>query len=181
MNAISVRPATLADADGVGLVHVRSWQAAYRGKMPQDHLDGLDPARRAAGWRRELAETGPSRAGLLVAEPEDGKGGIVGFASRCPSRDSDTDPRVTGEVAAIYAAPDAWGTDAGRALMAAAVAELARLGYADAILWVLDSNDRARRFYSIAGWKEDGAVKTDASRGFDLSEVRYRTVLRPAA
>jgi len=128
MNAISVRPATLADADGIGLVHVRSWQAAYRGKMPQDHLDGLDPARRAAGWRRALAETGPSRAGLLVAEPEDGKGGIVGFASLRPSRDSDTDPRVTGEVAAIYAAPDAWGTGAGRALMAAAVGELARLG-----------------------------------------------------
>jgi hypothetical protein len=49
MTAISVRPATLADADGIGLVHVGSWQAAYRGKMPQDHLDGLDPARRAAG------------------------------------------------------------------------------------------------------------------------------------
>jgi GNAT superfamily N-acetyltransferase len=181
MNAISVRLATVADADGIGLVHVRSWQAAYRGKMPQDHLDRLDPARRAAVWRRALAESDRSRAGLLVAEPEGGEGGIVGFASLCPSRDSDTDPRVTGEVAAIYAAPDAWGTGAGRALMAAAVAELARFGYADAILWVLDSNDRARRFYSIAGWKEDGAVKTDASRGFDLSEIRYRTVLRPAA
>ena len=59
----------------------------------------------------------------------------------------------------------------------AAVAELARLGYADAILWVLDSNDRARRFYSIAGWREDGAVKTDNRLGFDLCEVRYRTVL----
>jgi hypothetical protein len=33
----------------------------------------------------------------------------------------------------------AWGTGAGRALMASAVAELARLGYADAILWVLES------------------------------------------
>src|SRR5215469_6294484 len=30
-----VRPATLADADGIALVHVRSWQSAYRGKMPQ--------------------------------------------------------------------------------------------------------------------------------------------------
>ena len=180
MNAVSVRPATLADADGIGLVQVRSWQAAYRGQIPQDYLDGLDPARRAAVWRRALTETGRSRAGLLVAEPEGAAGGIAGFASLCPSRDSDTDPRVTGEVAAIYAAPEAWGTGAGRALMAAAVAELARLGYADAILWVLDSNDRARRFYSIAGWEEDGAVKTDASRGFDLSEIRYRMVLVPA-
>jgi GNAT superfamily N-acetyltransferase len=42
---------------------------------------------------------------------------------------------VTGEVFAIYADPDAWGMGTGRTLMGTAVAELARLGYADAILW----------------------------------------------
>jgi hypothetical protein len=50
---------------------------------------------------------------------------------------------VTGEVLAICAAQDVWGTGTVRAPMGSAVAELARLGYADAILWVLDSNDRA--------------------------------------
>jgi GNAT superfamily N-acetyltransferase len=84
---------------------------------------------------------------------------------------------VTGEVSAIYADPDAWSTGAGRALMTSAVAELARLGYADATLWVLDTNDRARRFYALAGWKEDGTSKTDGSRGFDIAEVRYRRTL----
>jgi GNAT superfamily N-acetyltransferase len=171
----SVRPATLADAEGIGLVHVRSWQSAYRGKMPQDHLDGLDPARRAELWRRIMEETEPSRGGVLVAVAE--RGGITGLASFGPSQDSDADPRVTGEVGAIYADPDAWGTGAGRALMASAVSELARLGYADATLWVLDTNDRARRFYALAGWKEDGANKTDGSRGFDIAEVRYRRTL----
>ncbi len=61
--------------------------------------------------------------------------------------------------------------------MATAVAELVRLGYANAILWVLDTNDRARRFYALAGWEQDGANKTDGSRGFDITEVRYRTTL----
>ncbi|MGD0560880.1 MAG: GNAT family N-acetyltransferase, partial [Streptosporangiaceae bacterium] len=155
MPATSVRPAAVADAEGVGLVHVRSWQSAYRGKIPQEHLDGLDPAGRAQVWRRIMEEAEPSRGGVLVAVAAGG--GIIGFASFGPSRDSDTDPRVTGEVFAIYADPDAWGTGAGRALMASAVAELARLGYASAILWVLDTNDRARRFYALAGWQEDGA------------------------
>jgi GNAT superfamily N-acetyltransferase len=174
MPAASVRPAALADAERIGLVHVRSWQSAYRGKMPQDHLDGLDPAGRAEVWRRIMEETEPSRGGVLVAVAE---GGITGFASFGPSRDSDTDPRVTGEVFAIYAAPDAWGTGAGRALMASAVAELVRLGYASAILWVLDTNDRARRFYALAGWEEDGASKTEGGRGFDITELRYRRTL----
>jgi GNAT superfamily N-acetyltransferase len=175
MPAASVRPAALADAEGIGLVHVRSWQSAYRGKMPQDHLDGLDPARRAQAWRHIMKETDPSRGGVLVTVAE--SGAIIGFASFGPSRDSDTDPRETGEVYAIYADPDVWGTGAGRALMADAVAKLARLGYADAILWVLDTNDRARRFYALAGWAEDGAGKTDGSRGFDIAEVRYRRTL----
>jgi Acetyltransferase (GNAT) family len=117
-----------------------------------------------------LEETNPSRGGVLVAVTEGG--GIVGFASFGPSRNGDTDPRVPGEVCAIYADPSAWGTGAGRALMGGAVTELARLGYADAILWVLATNDRARRLYAIAGWEEDGAHKTDGSRGFDIAEVQ---------
>lgn len=174
-----VRPAIPADADAIGLVHVRSWQSAYRDTMPRDYLGGLDPAQRSQVWRAILEKAQPSLGGVLVAGAEGG--GITGFASFGPSRDSDTDPRVTGEVFAIYADPDAWGTGAGRALMGGAVAELARLGYADAILWVLDANDRARRFYVLAGWEEDGARKTDGSRGFDITEVRYHRTLRHRA
>jgi GNAT superfamily N-acetyltransferase len=175
MPAPFVRPATLADADAIGQVHVRSWQSAYRGKMPRGYLDGLDQARHSAAWRRIMEQTHPSRSGVLVMAAEGGA--IAGFASFGPSRDGDTDPRVTGEVFAIYADPDAWGTGTGRALMGSAVAELARLGYADAILWVLDTNDRARRFYTLAGWEEDSAHKTDGSRGFDITEIRYRRTL----
>jgi GNAT superfamily N-acetyltransferase len=174
MTSLLVRPATFADSEAIGLVHVRSWQAAYPGKIPQRYLDGLDPAKRSEAWRRIMEQASPSRDGILVAIAE---GGVTGFVSFGPSRDSDTDPLVTGEVFAIYAAPDAWGTGTGRALMGSAVTELARLDYADAILWVLDSNDRARRFYALAGWEEDGARKTDRSRGFGITEVRYRRTL----
>jgi len=34
-----IRAATAGDAERIALVHVRSWQAAYRGMMPQEHLD----------------------------------------------------------------------------------------------------------------------------------------------
>jgi DNA-binding XRE family transcriptional regulator len=55
------------------------------------------------------------------------------------------------------AAIHAYETGTRRALMSSAVTELARADYAAAILWVLDANDRARRFYALAGWAEDGA------------------------
>lgn len=175
MPAPLIRRAVLADADAIGLVHVRSWQSAYRGTIPVGYLDGLDPARRAQAWQRIIGGGNASRGGVLVAAGEGGA--ITAFVNFGPSRDGDADPQVTGEVFAIYAMPDTWGTGTGRALMASAVAELARLGYADATLWVLDANERARRFYALAGWRPDGAAKTDASRGFAITEVRYRRAL----
>jgi RimJ/RimL family protein N-acetyltransferase len=62
-------------------------------------------------------------------------------------------------------------------LIAATVANLTGTGYRDATLWVLVDNARARRFYSRAGWAQDGAAKTDDRDGFPLFEVRYRRAL----
>lgn len=167
----AIRRAEISDAEQIGLIHVRSWQSAYRGKIPQDYLDGLNPAERARQWRRTLETIDRSRADILVA---DSGAGVVGFAGYGPSRDVDADPRRTGNLATIYLLPQAWGTGTGRELMAAVVAGFAALGYAEATLWVLDSNDRARRFYAKAGWAEDGATRVDDSLGISLSEVRYR-------
>ena len=45
---LTVRRATPEDAAGVAGVHVRSWQVAYRGLLPDDYLDGLRPEDRMA-------------------------------------------------------------------------------------------------------------------------------------
>ena len=37
--------------------------------------------------------------------------------------------------------------------MLAAVNVLRDAGYAEAILWVLEGNERAQRFYEIGGWQ----------------------------
>ena len=73
---------------------------------------------------------------------------------------------------AIYAHPEHWSTGLGRALLPAAVAAL---GGPPAVLWVLEANDRARRFYERAGWRPDGARKqADMLGGVQLPEIRYR-------
>ncbi len=171
---MEIRPATAADAGRIAVVHVRSWQGAYRGLMPQEYLDGLDPAARAAGWERSLRELDWSRSGVLVAEED---GALAGFAGFGPARAEDEDPARVGEVRAIYLLPEAWGRGTGGRLMAAALARLTQAGYAEAILWVLGTNARARRFYEAGGWAADGGTLDDDSRGFRISEVRYRRPL----
>jgi GNAT superfamily N-acetyltransferase len=172
-----VRRAEVGDAAAIARVHVGTWQVAYRGLVPQDYLDRLDPEQRREVWARGLATSRWPRSGTLVTEGDDG---IVGFVHIGPSRDDDADPTV-GEVAAIYALSSVWGTGVGRVLMDAALAGLGEAGYAQATLWVLETNTRARRFYAAAGWRPDGAVKVDATRGFPLPEVRYRRAVGPGA
>jgi GNAT superfamily N-acetyltransferase len=163
---VSVRHARIGDAPDLGQVHVRAWQAAYRGQMPDDYLDGLRPEERAAGWERGLRRD-RAHDPVLVAERE---GRVVGFAVLRAAED----PQGAGELSAINVDPDHWGTGAGRALLAAAHVELARLGYQEAVLWVLPGNRRARRFYEVAGWVADGAERTAEVLGVTVAEVRYR-------
>jgi GNAT superfamily N-acetyltransferase len=174
-----VRQARPDDAAPIAAVHVRSWQAAYHGLLPQEYLDGLDPADRIARWRDTLLANGPERGAgeplRRVVVAVDG-GTIRGFAAFGPTRDPGEDPQRTGEVYAIYLLPEAWGQGLGRVLMAATLSQLAS-AYAQATLWVLDSNERARQFYARSGWTEDGSAKLDGSRGFEIPEVRYRRSL----
>lgn len=167
-DARAVRAAQLDDAAAIGLVHVRSWQAAYAGHFPQEFLDALDPAARAESWQRILGAAQRDRQADLVADFD---GRVGGFASVGPSRDADAGG--AGELYAIYVLPELWGCGLGRQLMAAALDTLVGLGFDAATLWVLEDNHRARWFYETGGWSTDGATKVDDGPGFPIAEIRY--------
>ncbi len=168
----SVRAATVKDAAHIATVHIRSWQAAYRGLVPQDYLDALDVSRRTESWQRALHATDWSKGGVVVAVPGPD---LLGFAGFGPSRDEDE--TGVGEIRQIYLLPEAWGKGFGQRLMYAAVRRLAAADYAQATLWALATNARARRFYEKSGWVLDGAAKSDDLSGYQLNQVRYRKYL----
>ncbi len=182
MDRTVIRAARATDAAQIALVHVRSWQGAYHGLLPQAYLYGLDPAQRVGLWERVLAGAGAGpgvgRAGVMVADAD---GALLGFAGFSPSRDDDADRDRVGEITAIYLLPDAWGKGTGGRLMGAALGRLMQAGFSEVTLWVLDANARARRFYEAGGWLADGAEMLDESRGFPITEVRYRRSLAASA
>ena len=163
----NVRQAKVDDAAAMGRVHVRAWQAAYRGAMPDDFLDSLDADTRRAGWARLLESPRPGVETLVV---EDDDGAVVGFAHIGPSRQN-AEAEGEGEVYAINLDPDAWGRGLGQRLLAAATEHLAERGYREAILWVLDSNARARRFYEARGCRLIDA--TDGDNEEKMPDVLY--------
>ena len=161
-----VRAAVPGDAEAIAAVHVAAWQEAYAHVFPAEVLGALDPAPRARHWREGI------RTGWTVLVTDDGSG----FVSVGPARDAD-EPEL-GELYAIYVTPERWGSGAGRALMAAAVEALRAARFSEAVLWVLEDNPRARRFYERAGWAVDGAAKEEEFLGTRVREVRYRISLR---
>jgi RimJ/RimL family protein N-acetyltransferase len=156
---------------------VRSWQAAYRGQLPDDYLDGLtqEIPRRAERWKGFIREA-PSLGRTLLAAEVDGR--VIGFVNYGPPDDAATLGPHVGELYGIYLDPDAWGKGHGRSLMEAAVKGLTEADYTEAVLWVLGTNERSRRFYEIAGWRPDGGAKVEHRGHVELREVRYRRPLR---
>jgi RimJ/RimL family protein N-acetyltransferase len=63
--------------------------------------------------------------------------------------------------------------------MSAAVRSLDAAGFTCATLWVLETNDRARRFYTHLGWEPDGAVRDEVVGEAPIRDVRYRYPLGP--
>lgn len=165
-----IRPADSRDALAVAQVHVRSWQAAYKGLLPQTYLDQLRAEDRAA--RYDFANPDPRAPQTLVAVDKDA---IIGFATTMPSRDSDL-PEF-GELCALYVVPEHWRSGVGSALSAAARAALIDSGFRDALLWVMSGNERAERFYRRDGWTADGRERTDTVWDVTVSELRYRRQL----
>lgn len=178
-----IRPATPADADMIATVHIAAWRAAYRGLMPEAYLAGLSVDTVSARWRQRLEggggegrfEEGGASAALLLGE--DATGRVVGIGAAGSARGLD-EPAM-GEIWLLNLEPGAWGTGVGADLLAAATGLLEAQGYGAAVLWVLEANARARRFYEKWGWEPDGVTRVDQSFGFPLAELRYRRSLAP--
>ncbi len=171
-----IRLATIDDARSIAELHIRSWQWAYKGLIPDSYLESLPTTleQRVERNQTRLASRGRDER-MWVAEEQ---GRVVGYVDTGPSRDADA-ASDTAEVYAIYLEPEASGKGIGRALLAHAVQDLRQRGYRQATLWVLESNARARRFYEAAGWLPDGAAKTEEMPGALLHEVRCRVVFNP--
>jgi ribosomal protein S18 acetylase RimI-like enzyme len=167
-----IRPLRSEDAGALGAVHVRAWQAAYRGLLPDEYLASLQIAERAAMWAETLSRPSRPRSARFGAEVDEC---LVGFIMVGAASSETTPP--TGEVYALNVDPDHWGRGIGRALLDAGVDHLRDSGFTEAILWVVPGNVRARRFYEAAGWRHEGADRRQNVLGVDVDETRYRRAL----
>lgn len=162
MDKLIIRKARETDAPAAAGILIRSWSAAYAGLLPQTVIEQKN-AKRSEQWKRILAQ----EHSVYLALENEAPIGLVTVLT-C----GDEDRPGAGEIGAIYLDPAAWRRGAGRALLAYGEALLKEQGFRAIVLWVLESNARARRFYEACGYAPDGARKESGyGEGIDL--VRY--------
>jgi ribosomal protein S18 acetylase RimI-like enzyme len=165
--AVAIAPATADDSPAIARIHVASWQAAYRGIVPDEHLASLSVERREAYWRSAIAA---GETEVMVAREDKC---IVGWVSIGACRDDGATPR-DGEIWALYVLAEWWSKGVGQALWAGARERLVERGFVSASLWVLADNQRAIRFYRKAGFEANpGHTTTVTIGGKTLQELRY--------
>ena len=128
---IEIRPATVADASGMGAVHVGVWRSAYAGILPEAYLAGLSAMRQAQYYSAGLLRGRPA----LVAQTEDDR--VVGFATMSLDRQGTF---AQSEIETLYVGEDWREQGIGRRLMQQAGRSLADQGARSVFLWVLSAN-----------------------------------------
>jgi ribosomal protein S18 acetylase RimI-like enzyme len=178
---VRIRRAGPDDASSIAGVYVRSWKGAYPGLIPQSYLDALRAEERVGVWEETLADSAWPQRGVIVllgpaAPDSDDEGPITGFVSFGPTRDDDlgtANGEAVGEIVTFYLDPAAFGSGGADLLMSAALVALRAAGFTTAMLWVLGTNARARRFYERRGWRHDGTCKVHDWSAFVATDVRY--------
>lgn len=173
MQKFSIRDAVKRDSEGIARTRVEGWQAGYRGIMPDAFLDDMsveEDVERMQNWSWD-----PQTTPQWVVETD---GEIVGWGCMSmPSRDESLGPHVA-EIVACYVRPASWRLGFGQQLMRVALDAARDRGFTDVVLWVLEDNDRAQRFYAQLGFELDGATQSmDRVPGVKLVVARMRLSL----
>jgi GNAT superfamily N-acetyltransferase len=161
-----VRPAALSDATHIAEVQTASWQSSYRGILPDSILDTMDPARRVGSRREILQDSGA----LNLVAYDTTHGDLVGFANAGPSRRRHG--QLAGELFEIYILDRAKRYGLGRELFEVVTDWCRSRQMATMIVWVLEGNQHARRFYEAMGGQLSGQAHSTV-RGFGVVEVSY--------
>lgn len=171
--AVRLRVARPEDAPAIAAVHVRAWQTAYRGIVPDSYLDTLNVAASEERWQEHLAH--PSEAETtFVAEfaghARKTPGAIIGFASGGPERYGVAG--YDGELYAIYLLAEHRGKGIGRRLVATIARWLSERGTKSLVIWVLKENVTGRAFYEALGGQLVGE-QTITIGSSNLQDVAY--------
>jgi GNAT superfamily N-acetyltransferase len=141
---MELRSATRSDASAIATLHANSWRFAYRGALSDEYLDSEADRDRLNFWEERLRSPAPNQKVFVLVDGAR----LVGFASVY----IDDHPDFGSLLNNLHVAEDRLRHGCGTRLMYAVRDCCDKLSPASPVyLWLVDSNQRARTFYSRLG------------------------------
>lgn len=161
----AVRAAVPGDADGIARAHTASWHSSYRGILPERVLAHMSVDQRAVSWRRVIED----RAVLTLVAYDTTHHDIVGV---CDAGRNRSNTRHVAEVYRLYLEHHAKRHGLGSEMLDRVFAWLRGQQLGSVVIWVLDDNHHARRFYEARGGQPAGRMASNVA-GHPVLEVAY--------
>lgn len=165
MRIMDIEKTTRDTAAQASYIYAMSWKTGYKGIVPQPYLNGLPLER----WADKLGNNNHEyfREDYLLSD----NGKYVATSSICEARDKQY--QGWGEIMSIYVLPEEFRKGYGKVLFSYVFNHLQENGYSKIYLWVLEENQRARRFYETMGFQANGERIIQNIGGKNLAETRY--------
>jgi ribosomal protein S18 acetylase RimI-like enzyme len=164
--SFAIREGRRQDALAVAEVYVEARRAAYADLLTPEQIEKMTPREGARLWQALFNQ---ARTVHLVVQDEQSVGG---FITAGPIQEKGADP-ASAEVYELYVHPRLWGQRVSDELLASTLDALRGKWFTAAVIWVLEGNEHARKFYESQGWVDDGG-RRPTFRRVDVGSMRYR-------
>ena len=164
MDNITIRPAVPADAPDMAEVHMRSWEVAYKDIIPAEYIREKN-ATRLDMFKRTLPEN-------IYTHVIQNHGKTVGIIRVAPPDYGDMDDAYY-DLHSLYLHPNYFGQGIGTRAMEFAFDKARSLGKTALVLWVLEDNANAIKFYKKLGFTANGE-RREFNYGKVLNSIRMR-------
>jgi ribosomal protein S18 acetylase RimI-like enzyme len=167
LDVVLIESARPADSGSLRDLHLETWIATYRDRVPEAFFNERVARHRARDWAELVRNQTALGGGVVVV-----RAGVAvcGLCQYGPTEDDDDDARSVGHIDRLYVHPAHQRTGVGRSLLTEATDRLRARGMSSVTLWVLQDDERARAFYERLGWQLDGASRLDGA-----VDLRYRS------
>ncbi len=147
---VKIRKAVVTDTKEIVTINIKTWKIAYKGVIPQAHLDSLSINDKIPRWAETINNLKENRKEIFVAEISNLKGKeLVGFSLGGPSHFEDF--KIDGDLHAIYVLPKYWRQGIGTLLFNSIIKYFLNMKYKTMIIWALKDNSACNFYKKLGG------------------------------
>jgi len=163
---VKIRKAVVTDVTDIVKINIKTWKIAYKGIVPQAHLDSLSINDKLPRWTKRIKNLKENKNEIFVAEISNINGKeLIGFSLGGPSHFEDF--KIDGDLHAIYVLPKYWKQGIGTLLFNAIIKSFLNKQYKTMVIWALKKNSACEFYKNMGGLQKFHKTLTYAGKELD--------------